>query len=297
MLITEVDALVQWAALEQDASVASVGELASAIAADDQGALAQALREAAAKKEPWFERASSQGWTFRLSKLDEPRMTRRIVSAFEEALVRPTRALAPNAKRLVAIAPMGQPGLEFRPIHRAVSHVEGFAPDRFLTLIREFAREYPVEGSLLAPDGLSLAVDQLAQLSAQNHAFLYVMPGGEARILRFRQALGLSQFKAAPKSPTLRSLDLALLNALVLRTTLGIQSPEAPGHPKVFTEVDLPTLVRKVDQGVYQAGFALNPPPQWEIRAVMEAQQTLPPNTMLVEPLPPSDFLPVASEK
>jgi hypothetical protein len=43
--------------------------------------------------------------------------------------------------------------------------------------------------------------------------------------------------------------------------------------------------------GTFQAGFALNPPPLWEVRAVMEAAQTLPPKTLRVAPAPPAGLL------
>jgi uncharacterized protein (DUF1015 family) len=103
--------------------------------------------------------------------------------------------------------------------------------------------------------------------------------------------LDLAHLKAAPRNPTLRSLDLALLNALVLRTVLGIKDPEAPGHPNVFAVQGLESLVRGVEEGKFQAGFALNPPPLWEVRAVMEAAQTLPSKTLRVEPAPPAGLL------
>jgi hypothetical protein len=48
-------------------------------------------------------------------------------------------------------------------------------------------------------------------------------------------------------------------------------------------------LVRQVRVGELQAGFGLNPVPLWEVRAVMEAHQSLPPSTMRLEPLPIED--------
>jgi uncharacterized protein (DUF1015 family) len=95
----------------------------------------------------------------------------------------------------------------------------------------------------------------------------------------------LSHVRGAP-GPTLRSLDLALLNTLVLQTVLGLNDPEQVPNEKVRPIPSLADLVRQVDDGELQAGFALNPVPLWEIRAVMEAHQTLPPLTMRLEPLP-----------
>ena len=103
--------------------------------------------------------------------------------------------------------------------------------------------------------------------------------------------MDLAHLKGAPRSPTLRSLDLALLNSLVLRTVLGIQEPEAAGHPQVFAVQGMGALVRDVQEGKFQVGFALNPPPLWEVRAVMEAAQSLPAKTFKVDPAPPAGLL------
>ncbi len=59
----------------------------------------------------------------------------------------------------------------------------------------------------------------------------------------------------------------------------------------MFAVQGLDALVRGVQAGTYQAGFALNPPPLWEVRAVMEAAQTLPPKTLRVAPAPPAGLL------
>ncbi len=50
-------------------------------------------------------------------------------------------------------------------------------------------------------------------------------------------------------------------------------------------------LIAQVRSGIFQAGFALNPPPLWELRAVMEAGQRLPYRTLTVEPVPPAGLL------
>ena len=115
-------------------------------------------------------------------------------------------------------------------------------------------------------------------------------------MLRFHQGLDFAHFPAAPRSPTLRSLDLALLNALVLKTVGGIAQPEQVDHPNVFTLPTLEALVDGVGAGRFQVGFGLNPPPGWELRTVMEAQQRLPPRTLELETEPPEGALFFLSE-
>ena len=219
-------------------------------------------------------------------------MHARMLQALEDVLIRPLGPAPETRACLTALAPLSDPELETRAIHRAIRGVETFDEEKFLTLVQGYARVYALEAPLTTPAGHAEARERLGTLASGGfHAVLLVLPGGRGKVLRFRQALDLAHIKAVPRNPTLRSLDLALLNALVLRTVLGLSEPEAPSHPHVFAVPSLESLVAQVAGGVFQAGFALNPPPLWEVRAVMEARQQLPPRTLMLEPVPPAGLL------
>lgn len=257
-----------------------------ALVADDHRVLLQLLDEAIENVSPLRE-VRLEHWTQRLYRLEPSPFTRRIGAALEESPIRPLAPLSRELPSLLAVAPLSDPGLRLKPLHRAIKGLPTFQVGRFLTLVREYARIYDVDARLDTARGLATARERLAVLAAGYHAVLLVLPGGEGKILRFRQALDLSHLRAAPKSPTLRSLDLALLNALVLGTVLGIEQPDQPGHRQVFTVDRLEELVAGVEAETFQAGFALNPPPVWELRAVMAATQQLPPHTLRLEPAVP----------
>lgn len=260
------------------------------LAADDHQVLRSLLAESAGHSAPEIE-ARVDGLLARLWRLDEPRLLRRTVQALDEVDVRPLGPVPAGASALAAVVPLSDPGLVVRPLHRGVRGLGTFREETFLTLVQGYARTYDLESSLLTDTGRREALERMATLATGYHAVLLVLPGGRGKILRFRQALDLAHIKAAPRNPTLRSLDLALLNALVLRTVLGIPEPEVAGHAQVFPVPSLEKLVAQVDEGVFQAGFGLNPPPLWEIRAVMEARQQLPSRTLIVEPTPPPGLL------
>jgi hypothetical protein len=226
-----------------------------------------------------------------LRRIEPSPLARRIQAVLDEAPLRPLAELDERRPSLAAIVPLSDPGLHFEPVHRAIQGLETFEEDTFLALVTAYARIYDLDEPLTSPRGVSLANERLATLVRGHHAVLMVLPGGRGKILRFRQGLDLAHLKAAPRNPTLRSLDLVLLNALVLRTVLGIKDPEAPGHPHVFAVQGLDSLVRGVQAGTFQVGFGLNPPPLWEVRAVMEAAQSLPSKTLWVEPAPPAGLL------
>lgn len=265
-------------------------EPAVTLTADDHGVLRGLLAEASERAIVVWEGRYGQN-TLSLRRIEPSPVSKRLQSVLDEAPMRPLAALDERGPTLAAVVPLSDPGLELLPIHRALKGVETFKEETFLTLVTAYARVYELDEPLNTPRGLAVARERLATLITGHHAVLLVLPGGRGRILRFRQGLDLAHLKGAPRNPTLRSLDLALLNALVLRTVLGIKDPEAPGHSQVYPVQGLEPLVRGVESGMFQAGFALNPPPLWEVRAVMEAQATLPPSTLRVEPLPPAGLL------
>lgn len=265
-------------------------EPAITLAADDHGVLRGLLAEASERGGVVWQGAF-EGSRVVLRRIEPSAVSKRIQAVLDEAPMRPLAALDERHPTLAAVVPLSDPGLQLEPIHRALKGVDTFHEETFLRLVTAYARIYELDEPLTTPRGLAAARERLATLITGHHAVLLVLPEGRGRILRFRQGLDLAHLKAAPRNPTLRSLDLALLNALVLRTVLGIQSPEEPGHPQVFPVRELEELVKGVQSGLYQAGFALNPPPVWEVRAVMEAAATLPPRTLRVEPMPPAGLL------
>jgi hypothetical protein len=265
-------------------------EPAVTLAADDHGILRDLLAEAA-ERSVLVWRGGFDGSQLALKRIEPSPLSKRLQSALDEAPLRPLSALDEKGPSLAAIVALSDPGLHFAPVHRGLRDLETFNEDTFLRLVGGYARTYDLAEPLTSARGLEAARERLATLITGHHAVLLVLPQGRGRILRFRQGLDLAHIKAAPRNPTLRSLDLALLNALVLRTVLGIQEPEAPGHPNVFAVPSLEQLVQDVERGTYQIGFGLNPPPLWEVRAVMEASATLPPRTLRVEPMPPAGLL------
>jgi hypothetical protein len=260
------------------------------LAADDDQSLRELFAEAAQRRNPdWELEVGAE--RIRTWRVDAGPLTLRIRAAVEGARARPLGQIPERGAFLAAIVPLSEPGLRLVPFHRGLRKLPTFSADRFLALVSDYARVEDLHPRLTTPEGLETARERLAALSTNYHGVLLVLPAGRGKILRFRQAIGLTHIPAAPKSPTLRSLDLALLNSLVLRTVLGLRNPEAPEHPNLGAVSSLKELVRLVEAGVFQAGFALNPPPVWELRAVMEAAQVLPPRTVRLSPALPTGLL------
>lgn len=278
--------------LEQEARQprSSLIDPAVTLAADDHGALRALLAEAAERSHVFWQGGDAET-VLTLRRIEPPSLSKRVQAVLAEAPLRSLSALDERKPSLAAVVPLSDPGLALEPIHRGIKGVETFREETFLTLVGAYARIYDVADPLTSSRGLAAAQERLSTLISGHHAVLLVLPGGRGKILRFRQGLDLAHLKGAPRNPTLRSLDLALLNSLILRTVLGVADPEAASHRQVFTVHSLDELVASVESGTFQAGFALNPPPLWEVRAVIEAGATLPSRTLRVAPNPPSGLL------
>lgn len=274
--------------LEQDAPAPDPRAPIAALAPDDHHSLRKLLEEIVAGHVA--DRETSVGdLRIRLYRIGAFNTAGRIRRALEEVPLRPLQRVIEGIP--VAVFPLSDPALQFAPIHRAIRGVETFKPETFLTIVRGYARIYDLEVSLLAPGGVDAARELLGTMSTGHHAVLFVLKDGQAKLLRFKRTLSLSGYPAVPRNPTLRSLDLALLEALVLKTVLGIQKPEKAEHPNVFVVDSIEETVRAVNEGKFQAGFVLNPPPVWELRAVIEAAQQLPPRTLKLSPVPPAGLM------
>jgi len=262
--------------------------LTPCLAADDRGVLSELL-EAAVAAAPEATQVRPDGIQARAFAVREASLASRFARALDDVALRPLHPLPEQGPALVAVAPLSDGALRLRARHRGLQGMEVFQEERFLTVVSSYARIYELAASLREPGGRAEAAERMATLARGSHAMLLVLPGGRGKILRIRQGLDLEHYPAMPRNPTLRSVDLALLNALVLRTVLGLKDPER--SDRVVAVESLTDLVARVDSGELQAGFALHPPPLWEIRAVMEAGQSLPPRCVRVEPLPPQRLL------
>lgn len=260
------------------------GRVVPAVAADDQRVLWTLMAEVTEATPPSLERPGIRAW--QLSGAAQ----KRAQAFLEDAQLRPLAPVAAGAR--VAVVPLSDPALRLRPLHRGIRGLATFQLDTFLHLVAGYVRVYELDAGLETEAGRTAAIERLASLATGNHAVLLVLPGRKGKILRVRQALELANIRAVPRSPTLRSLDLALLNALLLQTVLGIQSPDAPDHPNVQVTDSMEQLISDVDSGALQVGFVLNPPPAWEVRAVMEAREQLPARTFLLDPAPAHDLAP-----
>jgi uncharacterized protein (DUF1015 family) len=273
---------------------------------DEKGATAAAL-DAASAAEPAAETDSEDGVHHRLWRVDDPALIgalqalvrdERIYIAdghhrYETALVyrRWLEEREPGLPAhgghhyvLMLLCPMSDPGLVIYPTHRLVFGLKDFSLGRFLEQLAPYFAVTLVDESLRKPVGRAWAISRLSEHAGKATSFLMVSAEDQkARILTLRDDADLTGVPL-PSNKTLRDLDVTVLHALVLQHLLGL-SPEAQDRQESVTYVrDAGQAVNRVLSGEHPIGFLLNPTPMWQVEAVGDEGETMPPKSTLFGP-------------
>lgn len=251
--------------------------------------------------------AGSGGVEHRLWRVDDPAVIRAVASAmalrraylvdghnrYETALLYAARRDAEGADPrgahhgvLAYFCSMTDPGLVLLPTHRLV---EGVAVD-FGPLLPILDEHFDVETlveDVSRPAGRAWALRRLHEARRSGHAFVMVTGADrKARLLRLKEGIDLAHVTALPKNPTLRALDVTLLHGLLLQHTLGLSPSLQAEHVELVP--DAGELVAAALSAKDRLGFLLEPTPAWQVRAVAEAGETLPPGSASFDPKIPA---------
>jgi uncharacterized protein (DUF1015 family) len=189
----------------------------------------------------------------------------------------------PHRWVLMCLVALQDPGLALYPTHRLVRGIT--ADDRHVALAEELRRDFEIE---------EVARDQLVPPA----------PAGDGRIRigymdsHFKRAFRLTLKDAAiadralPDKPEpYRRLDTAVIEALILKGTLGmseddIAHQEGLGYARNFDEA-----VARLDDGTYDAGFFMGPVTVAQVQAVAAAGENMPPKSTFFVPKVPTGLV------
>ena len=175
---------------------------------------------------------------------------------------------------MVTLVNMYDSGLVVFPTHRLVRNVNEFNADR---LYRELATRYSLETiastDLNTAEGASRILSRLEQEKETHHRFCVYTGGKDIVFVSIPRA----QEKFDPeKSAAWNSLDVTVLQELILNRILGIGEAErAQGNYIKYTR-DEEEALRLVRDGEYQAAFLVNPTSVDEVIAVAGAGEKMP---------------------
>ena len=161
---------------------------------------------------------------------------------------------------------MEDPGLVILPTHRVVHGLQGFDPARFVERVRE---QFEVEPLPVLP-----AVELRERLAAKGRArpaFLV-----ESKNLRLLLALRPGAETAVRGPEPLRTVDVAVLHALIFEEILGIDRAAQEKQANLRYVKDFEGALREAALPGVQAVFLLNPTRIEQLQAVADAGEVMP---------------------
>ena len=186
----------------------------------------------------------------------------------------------PAADRVLAlIVSARDKGLTILPTHRLI-----FGPGRDPQALLERWRRFFDVGSL-APGADPVA--GLAQLGARGTACLVVTRDGPAVTLVLKSDAPLDAVPGLSPSPAVRALDVAVVEELVVKEILGLDT----STPTLTYTPDAREALPAVSRGSATCAVLLNPPTVEQVFAVADAGEVMPQKSTYFIPKVPSGLV------
>ena len=188
---------------------------------------------------------------------------------------------------LMALIAREDPGVVVLPTHRLLKDVA--IPDDFVALLE---RDFAIEdiGASVRAGGWQAMRSSLSKAAKGTVAFGLVTTS-QRLILRVRDAGDVAHRMPAGYPASWRSLDAAVLEAVVLRGILGIdQQSGATGGALTFTH-DGDEALQLVDSGECDVAFLLSPAPVEQVLSMADAGERMPQKSTYFYPKLPAGLV------
>jgi uncharacterized protein (DUF1015 family) len=242
--------------------------------------------EATTRAEPWGEATDADGTVNRVWRVGDAEVHRRVSAELADAELliadghhRYETALTyaeevggdgPHRYTLMSLTSLEDPGLTVFGTHRLLS---GLADDseRQEALARGIREQFDVE---------EVPVEELDPAGFEGIGVFGYIDSHFRRGCRLRLKDPATIERVMPEaSDAYRSLDAAILEALVLRETLGMSDDDIAAKRGLGYAKGADQALAQLDSGDYQAAFLLRPTPIEQVRAVAAAGETMPPKS------------------
>lgn len=184
------------------------------------------------------------------------------------------------------------PGLVVLPVHRLVSGIDSVTVTKLKETLRERfqIRELPRYSSD-ASENLCRWTAALKEVGDRGAAFgLCGLSEGLFYLLTPGEESALHNILPGDKPAAWRNLDANLLHWVILRGLLGIDGPEKEKECLEYS-ADGSEVLRKVDTGMSQLAFFLNPVSISSILAIADAGMRMPPKSTYFYPKTPAGLV------
>jgi uncharacterized protein (DUF1015 family) len=241
--------------------------------------------EGATRAEPWGEATDADGTMNRVWRIGDPEIHRQVGAELAESELliadghhRYETALTyaeevggdgPHRYTLMSLTSLDDPGLTVFGTHRLLG---GLADDpvrqeALAAVIREHFDLEEVPADELDPTG-----------EGGVGVFGYIAHFRRGFRLRLKDLSALEH--AMPDaSEAYRSLDAAILEALILKGALGMSADDIAAKRDLGYAKGVDEALKALDAGSYQAAFILRPTPIEQVHAVAAAGETMPPKS------------------
>ena len=234
--------------------------------------------------EPWADAADDEGTAHRIWRIDDPEAHRAVSAELAEAELliadghhryETARAYAdaiggdgPHRYTLMALVSLEDPGLTVFGYHRLLSNLsEVSAQEALRDALRSHFEIEEVSTEALDPAGEE-GIGVFGYIDAHHR---------QGFRLRLKDPTALE--RAIPDvSEAYRTLDAAILEALVLRGALGMSATEIEAKRGIAYTASAEQALAALDQGT-DAAFLMRPTPVEQVRAVAAAGETMPPKS------------------
>ena len=250
----------------------------------DPAGTAWAILEPAGEQPPWAEIPDAHGTVHRLWRVSDPLA----IAAVQEATRDAELLIADGHHRyetmqqyaeevggegehryvLMCLVALEDPGLTLFPTHRVVN---GLDATRQEALAEELRRDFEIA---------EVALEELAPPPGDTLLQMGYIDAHFKRPLRLTlkdQAIADAalQDRAAPY----RHLDTGILEALVLKGTLGLSDDDISHFNGLFYARDAAEAVAMVTSGDYDAAFLMRPTPVGQVRDLAAVGENMPPKS------------------
>jgi len=262
---------------------------------DPSGAAWQALTSAT-ERPPWGEATDEDGTVNRLWRVAEPGA----IDAVKQALAGAELLIAdghhryetarvyadevggegPHRYVLMCLVALEDPGLTVFPTHRLV---RGLRPDQHEALATAIRRDFDVEP--LDDPGL------LAPKPGESVRIGYIDAHFQRPFMLTLKDPAIADAALADHAAPYRGLDTAVLEALILKGTLGMTDEDIDHLDGLGYARDQAQALELVRTGTYDAAFFMAPTPIERVRAVADAGESMPPKSTYFFPKVPTGLL------
>ena len=185
---------------------------------------------------------------------------------------------------MIYLSSMEEAGRSIFPIHRFVSDLTRETMERLSSSLEEYFEVIEVPGN--GPDRRQKMISMMNEQPADRNLFgLYLPVPDSYHVLTAREPKPLISAEKTARSSAYRSLNVAVLDRVILADVLGI-TPEGPNADAKVRFVERTDKALEETSPGFQVAFFVNPTSMEEIRAVSEAGEKMPQKSTYFYPKP-----------